>query len=115
MNLFRIITSVAFATSLFHAGPCLADSLDSQMHTEVTQKVQTDHEQDLKAGKIKQRSSREPASAQAPSNAAISTAAGGTSGTLAHPTQVQQLQKKASTTPPPPAKTTKPAANSVVH
>lgn len=103
MNISRTVL-ILMASWLLPLGVFAADQVDSQMHSDVSQKVQRDHEQDLKAGKIGSHSGRSPASAQTAA-AMTSPAAGGTSGTIAHPAQVQQLQKKAATPPP---KVTKP-------
>jgi hypothetical protein len=78
--------------------PCplfAADPLDSQIHSDVSEKVRSDHEQDVKSGKFASHSGRGPTSAQ--SVAGTSTVAGPPA--AAHPTQVQELQKKKSTKP----------------
>lgn len=104
MNISRTLL-ILMTAWLIPVGVFAADQVDSQMHNEVSQKVQNDHEQDLKSGKIGAHSNRNPASAQGSINSA---ATGGTSGTIAHPAQVQQLQKKAATPPP---KVTKPVTH----
>ena len=103
MNISRTLL-ILMTAGLLPLAAFAADAVDSQMHTDVAQKVQADHEQDLKAGKIGSHSGRTPASASV-----NSPAAGGTSGTIAHPAQVQQLQKKAATPPPKVSKPVTPA------
>lgn len=110
MNLSRwlfekALVSIVMAAWLLSIGALASDTLDSQLRDAISQKVVSDHAQDVKAGKFAKRSGREPASVQA-----IQVAAGSATfapPTAAHPTQIQQLQKKATTPAPAPKVGTK--------
>jgi hypothetical protein len=107
MKLSNLILSIAMITApLLALG---ADSMDSDFHSQVTQKVQHDHAADMKSGAVHgRRSHARPISAPGTTSAASTTtsvASGGTSGTLAHPAQVQQAQHKKHAPPPVPKNT----------
>jgi hypothetical protein len=70
------------------------DEVDSRLHSAVTNKIQQDHQADMKSGLVGG-GARSPASVSG-------TSAAVTHATAAQPAQVQSLQKKKSTPPPPP-------------
>jgi hypothetical protein len=76
-----------------------ADDRDAEMHSAVQQRVQQDHQSDMKAGKV----AHPAAKAAASSSSSTSTSAPAASSHAAapHPTQVQELKLKKKAPPPP--------------
>jgi hypothetical protein len=98
----RLMTPLILIAWLMPCRPVAADPLDSQIHSEVSQKVQRDHAQEVKSGKFRSHSGRSPAYAQAQATASTSSLVAPVG--AAHPVQVKQMQTKQSA--PAPVKTT---------
>lgn len=86
--------------SLTPAFAFAADPMDSEFHSQVSNKVQQDHAADMKAGAISHGGHSSQGGTGPAAVSTVSAAAGGTSGTLTHPTQVKEAQKKKATPPP---------------
>jgi hypothetical protein len=96
MKVTRILTVLVLSV-LTLSSAYAADSLDAQLHSMVTDKVQQDHAADVKAGKVGHRSSHTNTSSGSTAAAATSSSTSAT-----HPNQVQDLKrKKRKKTPPP--------------
>jgi hypothetical protein len=107
-----ILTLSVLATASM-LSPCLGlceDQLDSQMHSAVSKKVQQDHEADVSSGKLNSKGGRQPASVQNEGSATLISAPAA----AAHPTQVQQLQKKKAA-PAAPVTSSKPPVSGGSH
>lgn len=93
------------AMSLAPSWALSADPTDSEYHSQVTTKVQQDHAADVKSGKIAKTRNHQTSNSSGqgvnPAQTSTTAATGGTSGTIAHPTQVQDAKKKKATPPPP--------------
>jgi hypothetical protein len=79
------------------------DAVDSQMHNAVSNKVQQDHQADMKAGAVTAKKSG--SNSKTSSNAGSSNASAGKATTAAapaqHPMQINDLKKKKAAPPKP--------------
>ncbi len=103
LNASLNISALVFGAVLVLA-PTLAfgdDATDAALHSQVSNKVQSDHAADMKSGKIAGYHASGGGGGQASISSAqtLSAAAGGTSGTKVQPTQVKQAQTKKTPAP----------------